>query len=308
MAKRYKHRIRASSLAVIMIPQSDFEPERVLELIQLGMLITPLAIRAELGTTCVEALLLSDGGVKLEDACYSDLQQAMDNIPHHRASTSDAWQFWSCYSDTRQAWTPLEHHRAKLEGQYLANSIRTSETDPLRIDRVRACNWVGHVGLTFCPGKKCEGIYGGIWQRDLHQDLATIEAWGAVVLISLVEEYEFSLLQVPEFASAVEERQFDWIHLPIQDMRIPDQQFEEKWLSVGPQLHQQIVAGYSIVIHCRGGLGRTGLVAARMLVEAGLDPAVAIATVRNARKHSIETYAQENYILTEQWKHEYGKH
>jgi len=32
------------------------------------------------------------------------------------------------------------------------------------------------------------------------------------------------------------------------------------------------VAGEAIVIHCRGGLGRTGIVAARLLVEFGEDP------------------------------------
>jgi protein-tyrosine phosphatase len=49
-------------------------------------------------------------------------------------------------------------------------------------------------------------------------------------------------------------------------------------------------------------LGRTGLLTARILVEAGMEPAAAVATVRTARNHAIETYAQEHYVLTKAWE------
>ena len=56
-----------------------------------------------------------------------------------------------------------------------------------------------------------------------------------------------------------------------------------KWATIGPAIHQKHKDGQSIVIHCRGGLGRTGLLAARMLVEAGVEPVLAVTMVRNAR-------------------------
>jgi hypothetical protein len=44
--------------------------------------------------------------------------------------------------------------------------------------------------------------------------------------------------------------------------------------------------------HCKGGLGRAGMMAARLLVELGVAPEQAIRDVRCARPGAIETPAQ----------------
>jgi ADP-ribosyl-[dinitrogen reductase] hydrolase len=51
------------------------------------------------------------------------------------------------------------------------------------------------------------------------------------------------------------------------------------------------------LIHCRGGLGYTGMIAARLLVELGMDAHDAIAAVRRVRPGAIETGAQEQHVL-----------
>jgi protein-tyrosine phosphatase len=50
--------------------------------------------------------------------------------------------------------------------------------------------------------------------------------------------------------------------------------------------------GDDVVVHCKGGLGRAGMIAARLLVELGMDTEEAIQTVRHVRKGAIETPAQ----------------
>jgi ADP-ribosyl-[dinitrogen reductase] hydrolase len=52
-----------------------------------------------------------------------------------------------------------------------------------------------------------------------------------------------------------------------------------------------------LVIHCKGGLGRTGVVAARLLIELGETPNAALARVRAARPGAVETPEQEDYVL-----------
>jgi ADP-ribosyl-[dinitrogen reductase] hydrolase len=52
-----------------------------------------------------------------------------------------------------------------------------------------------------------------------------------------------------------------------------------------------------VLLHCMGGLGRSGMVAARLLVELGEEPRTAIQRVRAARPGAIETAAQEAYVL-----------
>ncbi len=266
-----------------------------------GIITAPLNIRANLGDRCVDAVLLEDGSVQIEAHHHPDIHQAMLATHRDSSSTSDAWQFWCWLSDKTQIWNPLEHLRATLNAQSSPTEIRTSDSHPLRIDYISVPHATGRIGLTFCPGKHCEGLYGGTWQRDLNKDLTVIETSGGKVLVSLMEGHEFPLLGLPEFAEALAKSSIEWLHLPIQDMNIPTEQFEQQWTSIGPDLHQRLVDGDTIIIHCRGGLGRTGLLAARMLVEAGLAPADAVANVRSAREHAIETYAQEHYVLHKRW-------
>ena len=51
-----------------------------------------------------------------------------------------------------------------------------------------------------------------------------------------------------------------------------------------------------VLVHCKGGLGRAGLVAARILVERGAAPMDAINLVRRVRPGAIQTIRQEAYV------------
>jgi ADP-ribosyl-[dinitrogen reductase] hydrolase len=88
-----------------------------------------------------------------------------------------------------------------------------------------------------------------------------------------------------------------WFHLPIVDVSIPSEQFEAKWKTAGEELRSMLRSGSDVLVHCRGGLGRAGTIAARLLIELGIEPGTAIARVRSVRPGAIETAAQENYVL-----------
>lgn len=171
---------------------------------------------------------------------------------------------------------------------------RTSESSPLQIAEVILEVDSGTLGLTICPGKKDRGRN---WNRDLRKDLQTIRDWGATTVVSLIEDQEFKMLGVESLGQDVRRLGMHWLHLPIVDVNIPDSRFENAWATEGPQLHRRIDAGEKILIHCRGGLGRTGLVAGRILVERGCLPKIAMQRVRAVRQRAIETPAQENYII-----------
>jgi ADP-ribosyl-[dinitrogen reductase] hydrolase len=170
---------------------------------------------------------------------------------------------------------------------------------PLRIDAVSVPGTGGLIGMTICPGKDEYaglGIPSGPWKRDLELDLHVIRDWQAQALVTLIEDFEFELLSVPELPEKVREFGIPWLHLPIVDVRIPDRAFEEEWETAGEELRQILREGGRIVLHCRGGLGRTGLVAARLLVEFGMAPHEAIRRVRAARPGAIQTREQEEYV------------
>jgi ADP-ribosyl-[dinitrogen reductase] hydrolase len=87
-----------------------------------------------------------------------------------------------------------------------------------------------------------------------------------------------------------------WLHLPIRDVSVPDRSFEANWVVAGAELRSVVRRGGSILLHCRGGLGRAGTIAARLLIELGMDAQSAIDAVRAARLGTIETREQELHV------------
>jgi ADP-ribosyl-[dinitrogen reductase] hydrolase len=172
--------------------------------------------------------------------------------------------------------------------------MKTSINDPLRIAAVSPPGSAGVIGLTLCPGKK-DRARG--WDRDLDIDVAAIRDWGAEMVVSLIETHEFEFLGVTDLPDVVEEQGMRWIHLPIVDISVPNQRFENRWAINGADLRQVVRSGGRVLLHCRGGLGRAGTIAARLLVEFGMEPDKAIRAVRHARSGAIETSEQERHVL-----------
>ena len=175
---------------------------------------------------------------------------------------------------------------------------RNSVTHPLRIDRVRLPDCAGEIGMTICPGKvdPYPLFPGPGWDRQLDVDLDLISDQKAATVVTLLENHEFRLLKVQDLGAETERRGMAWHHLPIIDGGAPDGKFETLWLSAGKMLHAELSRGGLIVVHCRGGLGRTGTVAARLLMERGVMVEEAIRRVRAARLGAIETTEQEDYL------------
>jgi ADP-ribosyl-[dinitrogen reductase] hydrolase len=156
--------------------------------------------------------------------------------------------------------------------------------------------------MTFCPGKKQPSSVTGGWSRDLVLDLHAIKDWGAQVLVSLLESHEFLSVRVSpeEISRLTSSLGIEWIDAPIVDGAIPNESFLDKWRIVAPRLRDVVSRGGAVVFCCIGGLGRTGMIAACLLVEAGYSPAEAIGAVRDARRGTIENSRQEGFVLNYQ--------
>jgi ADP-ribosyl-[dinitrogen reductase] hydrolase len=169
--------------------------------------------------------------------------------------------------------------------------VKTSLSDPLRIASVLAGLSYGSIGITLCPGKKDPN-----WHRDLRADLDAVRQWGAAAVLTLLEAPELQMLGVTALGNAVQQRHMDWIHLPIEDFSVPTAAFESEWEIAGEGLRARLRSGFDILVHCCSGLGRASLIAARLLVEIGVEPEDAIKRVRVARPGAIETTKQEDYV------------
>ena len=172
--------------------------------------------------------------------------------------------------------------------------VKTSQSSPLQIAELHCKPGNGCLGLTLCPGKKDTARR---WDRDLQTDIVAIRNWGASTIVTLIENHEFRLLGIEELPSEVTAQGMNWVHLPIRDVDVPDDRFGRLWPTLSTDIHRRLDAGERLLIHCRGGLGRTGLLAALILVERGCQPRDAINRVRAARPNAIETEAQEAFVL-----------
>lgn len=177
-------------------------------------------------------------------------------------------------------------------------AARTSLTHPILIATLQVGD--GKIGITFCPGKKQSDAMTGVWDRDLRMDLETIREWGACDVVSLIESHEMTSLCVDGLPHIAKEIGLRWHHLPIVDQCAPDHSFERMWRTTRPSLVSTLHAGGGVLVHCKGGLGRAGTVAAMLLLdcETASTAADAIARVREVRPGAIETYQQELYLNT----------
>jgi ADP-ribosyl-[dinitrogen reductase] hydrolase len=164
----------------------------------------------------------------------------------------------------------------------------------LFIDSVTVPGTGGVIGMTSCPGKQDDFFFEPCLSR-LEADVRTIASWGATVLVTLMEEVELHILQINNLPEKLVENGVRWVHLPIKNRSLPGSDFEAAWRVVGEDLKAILRSGGKIVIHCQEGVGRTGLVAARLLIEMGVRKEDAISIVRKARTGALETWPHENY-------------
>jgi protein-tyrosine phosphatase len=173
--------------------------------------------------------------------------------------------------------------------------IGASQSHPLEIAAVDIEAGLGRIGLTLAPGRREETSDGDAWARDLGADLDAIVAWGGRRLLTLIEPRELEELDIAGLGAEARRRGLEWLHLPIPDLGAPGPVFASKWARVSIHLRARLGVGESLVIHGRDGRGRPGMIAARLLADAGLDPETAIARVRAAQPGSLEIPAQERW-------------
>ena len=148
----------------------------------------------------------------------------------------------------------------------------------------------GTIIITPCPGKR---------QRDLGLDLDQLKGMGAEAIVTMVQDRELDLLSVRDIGEKCEERGLIWLHCPIPDFDGPGAAFERAWVDAGPRAREILRRGGTVVSHCRGGIGRAGTVASRLLIELGAaTPDEALRRVRQARPGAVETWEQEQHVLS----------
>ena len=153
----------------------------------------------------------------------------------------------------------------------------------------------GKVILNSFPGLDDNKIF---QQHILLNQLSAFVNFNCSTVVSLVEDSEFDqLCEKKIFVRNIYQHNLKWIHMPIADLKVPNHEFKQKWLITKTLLKNELIEGKNIVLHCKGGIGRSGTIAALILIEHGEENVNAIKHVRKKKPGAIENELQEQFVL-----------
>jgi protein-tyrosine phosphatase len=101
---------------------------------------------------------------------------------------------------------------------------------------------------------------GGEWLRE---EVASWSTSTVAVVVSLLELHEIRDLELREEAALCADHRIEFRHFPIPDRGMPSS--DKAVSALVAELHPVLTQGRAVAIHCRAGIGRTGLVAGCLL-------------------------------------------
>ena len=148
-------------------------------------------------------------------------------------------------------------------------------------------NRPGRLIFTPCPGTKDSSI---------DSALNTLQQAGADAVLTLMPYAELAHNAASDLPALCAAQGLLWLHLPVADEHVPQADFDAAWPAVMVQIAGLLAADKAIAIHCKGGSGRTGLIAARILVELGIERSEAVSLVQTLRPKAIQHPAHAGWI------------
>jgi protein-tyrosine phosphatase len=135
---------------------------------------------------------------------------------------------------------------------------------------------------------------GGDWLGD---EVAGWKRTGVDVVVSLLtpsEETEFDLMSEADLARDAGIR---FGSLPVPDRGVPPSR--EVVAELAARLAADLAAGKTVIVHCRQGIGRAGMLAAAVLTTLGMDLDAALRAIEAARGRPVPETADQRQWLAE---------
>uniref|UniRef100_A0A8C6U0K1 Cyclin-dependent kinase inhibitor 3 n=1 Tax=Neogobius melanostomus TaxID=47308 RepID=A0A8C6U0K1_9GOBI len=147
------------------------------------------------------------------------------------------------------------------------------------------------LGICALPGCKYKDI-----RRSLQRDVEELQSQGVQSVFVFCTRGELNKYRVPSLLEAYRQCGFAVHHMPFLDGDAPEL---EHCCRILEQLRHNLDNNRRTVIHCYGGLGRSGLIAACLLLQLSLTmtPNKAIEILREHRGGgAIQTVRQYNFL------------
>ncbi|MCL2915020.1 cyclin-dependent kinase inhibitor 3 family protein [Shewanella corallii] len=145
----------------------------------------------------------------------------------------------------------------------------------------------GALILTPCPGTK---------EADLQTSLEQLKTMGVEAIVTALSDSELTAHNVAALGDKTRELGMQWFQIEIEDDKAPGTEFAAKWQAASPALHAIVDNGGKVAMHCLGGSGRTGILAAHLLLEKDWQLDEIIPAVQALRPGAFTKPIQVEYI------------
>ncbi|GAL16228.1 predicted protein-tyrosine phosphatase [Vibrio astriarenae] len=145
----------------------------------------------------------------------------------------------------------------------------------------------GALILTPCLGTK---------ETDLDASLAQLKEQGVEAIVTALDDAELASKDVAALGEKTQALGMQWFQIEIEDDCAPGAEFAAKWQAASPALHAVVDNGGKVAMHCMGGSGRTGLLAAHLLLEKEWSLETIFEQVKALRPGAFTKPVQIDYI------------
>ncbi len=145
----------------------------------------------------------------------------------------------------------------------------------------------GRLALSPLPGRG--GDYSG--------DLQRLAEWAPDLVVSMTSEAEMQRCGAGSLGRDLNAMGRGWAAMPVADFGVPAADMQGLWQELSSRALGVLRAQGRVLVHCRGGCGRSGMIVLRLMIEAGEAPDAALARLRAIRPCAVETKAQMGWAL-----------
>ena len=150
--------------------------------------------------------------------------------------------------------------------------------------------WQGKLALAARPR-------GGEWLED---EMTHWSGEGVDTIVSLLEGEEERDLDLSGEGREARKHGMRFKSLPIGDRQVPESDIA--FARAIDELDSELGAGRNVLVHCRQGIGRTGLVAGSLFILKGFKPDVALSRLSEARGIPVPETAEQRL-----WLHQHAE-
>lgn len=132
----------------------------------------------------------------------------------------------------------------------------------------------------------------GDWLED---EVGNWQRVGFQTIVSLLEPAEVSELELSAEPGLCVSRGMEFLSFPIPDRGVPAS--ARAFDTFLEPVVRRLLAGTSVAVHCRAGIGRAGLTAACILARAGIPYPLTFPAISRARRVKVpDTEEQESWV------------